>query len=319
MKVRLAILSVILLAGGISANTCAADEQLSETQDSDVVVAEAQTPTLSLFQAVVLGFVEGATEYLPVSSTGHLLIVEHLLGMDTDERQKEAAHSLAICIQAGAILAVLLLYFGRVRQIVIGMLGRDADGLRLLINLIVAFFPAAVIGLLAKDWIKENLFSVKTVAIALFVGGVLILVQGFLAKKTNADSGKEINEMSWRDALFVGIMQCLAFWPGFSRSLATILGCRWAKIRMMAAVEFSFLLGLLTLTAATAYEGLKHGAEMIEGYGIAMPIVALVTAFVAAIVSVRFMIGALGKYGLTPFGYYRILLAVACLLWLKQG
>jgi len=275
-------------------------------------------PTLSLFQALVLGVVEGATEYLPVSSTGHLLIAEHLMGMDADERQKEAADSLAICIQSGAILAVVMLYFGRIRQIVVGVLGKDPDGLKLLINLVIAFFPAAVLALVLKDWVKQHLFGVMPVAAAQFVGGVIIIVYGFMMRKSNPDDGKEISQLSRKDALLIGTLQCLAFWPGFSRSLATILGCRFVKLKMLAAVEFSFLLGLVTLTAATGYEGLKHGKEMIADYGLAMPLVSLVTAFVAAVVSVRFMVGALGKYGLTPFGYYRILLAIACVLWLQH-
>lgn len=303
---------LILLSAVIFTNSAnAADESTSDAEQSS-------RPTLSLFQAIVLGFVEGATEYLPVSSTGHLLIVEHLMGMDGDERQKESANSLAICIQAGAILAVLVLYFRRIRQIVLGMLGRDADGLRLLTNLCVAFLPAAVIGLLAKDWIKEHLFGVMPVAAALFVGGVLILIQARGKISKDATIGKSILDMSWKDAIFVGILQCVAFWPGFSRSLATILGCRLAKLHMAAAVEFSFLLGLLTLSAATAYEGLKHGKEMIADYGMAMPTVALVTAFVAAVVSVRFMVGSLAKYGLTPFGYYRIVLAIVCVVWMQK-
>jgi undecaprenyl-diphosphatase len=275
-------------------------------------------PTLSLFQALVLGVVEGATEYLPVSSTGHLLIAEHLMGMDADERQKEAADSLAICIQSGAILAVVMLYFGRIRQIVVGVLGKDPDGLKLLINLVIAFFPAAVLALVLKDWVKQHLFGVMPVAAAQLVGGIIIIVYGFMMRKSNPNEGKEISQLSRKDALLIGTLQCLAFWPGFSRSLATILGCRFAKLKMLAAVEFSFLLGLVTLTAATGYEGLKHGKEMIADYGLAMPLVSLVTAFVAAVVSVRFMVGALGKYGLTPFGYYRILLAIACVLWLQH-
>jgi len=313
MRLQIQILAAVLIAGCLVIGHVHAQEQVLEPASNS-----SPRPTLSLFQAVVLGFVEGATEYLPVSSTGHLLIVEHLMGMDANEQQKAAANSLAICIQAGAILAVMVLYFGRIKQILTGMLGRDPDGLRLLINLIVAFFPAAVVGLLFKDWIKEHLFGVGPVAAALFVGGVIILLQSLGQKKNEADLGKDIIHMTWRDALFVGVLQCMAFWPGFSRSLATILGCRLRKVRMMAAVEFSFLLGLLTLSAATAYEGLKHGKEMIADYGIAMPMVSLVTAFVAAVVSVRFMVGALGKYGLTPFGYYRIVLAIACLLWLQQ-
>jgi undecaprenyl-diphosphatase len=304
--------SILVLAIG-SAGSLRADE----SPDASTGTTESR-PTLSLFQALVLGVVEGATEYLPVSSTGHLLIAEHLMGMDADERQKEAADSLAICIQSGAILAVVMLYFGRIRQIVVGVLGKDPDGLKLLINLVIAFFPAAVLALVLKDWVKQHLFGVMPVAAAQFVGGIIIIVYGFMMRKSNPDDGKEISELSRKDALLIGTLQCLAFWPGFSRSLATILGCRFVKLKMMAAVEFSFLLGLVTLTAATGYEGLKHGKEMIADYGLAMPLVSLVTAFVAAVVSVRFMVGALGKYGLTPFGYYRILLAIACVLWLQH-
>jgi len=310
MTIPLRLLSLIFLFGSIAAPTLLADEPDANTQSGE------PRPTLTLLQAVILGFVEGATEYLPVSSTGHLVIVQHLLGMDSDERQKEAAHSLAICIQSGAILAVLVLYFGRIRQILSGMMGRDADGLRLLINLVIAFLPAAVIGLLFNKWIKQHLFGVLPVAAALFAGGVIILLQTLGRKKPDTESGKEIVEMSWRDALFVGTLQCLAFWPGFSRSLATILGCRFVGLRMMAAVEYSFLLGLVTLTAATGYEGMKNGSDMIADYGVFTPMVALVTAFVAAVVSVRFMVAALGRYGLMPFGFYRIGLAFVCLVWL---
>lgn len=291
---------------------------LADEKPTTATETKEARPTLSLVQALVLGVIEGATEYLPVSSTGHLLIAEHLMGMDADERQKDAADSLAICIQSGAILAVVMLYFGRIRQIITGMLGKSPDGLKLLINLVIAFFPAAVLALVLKDWVKQHLFGVMPVAAAQFVGGLIIIGYGIMTRKSNPDEGKEISDMSRGDALLIGSLQCLAFWPGFSRSLATILGCRFAKLKMMAAVEFSFLLGLVTLTAATGYEGLKHGKEMIADYGLAMPLVSLVTAFVAAVVSVRFMVGALGKYGLTPFGYYRILLAIACVLWLQH-
>jgi undecaprenyl-diphosphatase len=289
----------------------------AETSTTPAYSAETR-PTLTLVQAIILGFVEGATEYLPVSSTGHLLIVEHLMGMDGDSRQKDAADSLAICIQSGAILAVLVLYFARFRQMATGLMGRDKDGLKLLVNLFVAFLPAGVVGLLLNKWIKAHLFGVLPVAVALLVGGLLIFQQAWGRRKSDDESGKELTQMSAGDALFVGMMQCLAFWPGFSRSLATILGCRWAKVRMMAAVEFSFLLGLVTLSAATAYEALKHGKEMIADYGVEMPLVSLVTAFVAAVVSIKFMVESLGKFGLTPFGYYRILLAAACFIWLTR-
>ena len=300
MNIRFQVLIVTLLAC-----TIATENLRGETSPAHAPQSEAGAK-LSPVQVVVLGIVEGATEYLPVSSTGHLVIAQHLMGMSGEGQQKNAADSLAICIQIGAIFAVVLLYFNRIKQM----------GFRLLVNLIIAFLPVAIIGVLFKSLLKKHLLHVLPVAVALFVGGVIILLQAFLNKKSDDETGKDLTQMSWKDALFVGVIQCFALWPGFSRSLATILACRWANVRMMAAVEFSFLLGLVTLSAATVYEGLKHGKEMIAEYGVTMPMLALVTAFIAAVISVKFMVTALGKYGLTPFGYYRILLAIVCLWWL---
>lgn len=285
--------------------------------------AQRAAPGLPLADALILGFVEGATEYLPVSSTGHLLIVQHLLGHSGDHAQAQAADSLAICIQGGAILAVLLLYFDRIRQMLQGLAGRSEEGRRLLINLVVAFAPAAVLGLLLRDTIQHFLFGILPVAAALIAGGVLILLHP--EPKQNAGNPGQIKpqgqndlkDLRWTQALFIGLMQCVAMWPGFSRSLATILGCRWTGMKLGSAVEFSFLLGLVTLSAATAWETLKGGRIMLEQYGVLSPLLALAAAFFAAAISVRFMVTSLGRFGLRPFGYYRIALGIVCLLWLK--
>ncbi len=273
-----------------------------------------RTP-LPLAHAVLLGVVEGATEYLPVSSTGHLVIVQRAIGLGDEAHDAAEANALAICIQSGAILAVLVLYSGRFQQMLKGIRGMDVDGLRLVRNLLTAFVPAAIVGLLFHDWIKQHLFGIRPVAGALFVGGVLILATAKNIMDRTGDGGKDLHEMTCRHALLVGVMQCLAFWPGFSRSLATILGCVWAGLRLTAAVEFSFLLGLVTLSAATAFEGMQHGPAIVSHYGIVSPLIALVVAFLSAVVSVRFMVRILGSYGLAPFGYYRIAIAAACIIW----
>ncbi len=270
--------------------------------------------SLPLWQAIALGLIEGATEFLPVSSTGHLLIFGRWLGNESSADSKEAADALAICIQIGAILAVVLLYFHRLKQIVSGLLGGDRDGRRLAINLVVAFVPAAVCGLLFGKLIKQQLFGIRPVTIAMFVGGLIILAIPRTKSGDELAGTGEMHDLKWWKALLIGTMQCLALWPGFSRSLATILGCRLAGLRMAAAVEFSFLLGLITLSAATAKEGIDHGSKIIEIFGVTSPAVALIVAFVAAMLSVRFMVGLLNRFGLAPFGYYRILLAVLCLL-----
>lgn len=271
---------------------------------------------LPLWEAVALGFIEGATEYLPVSSTGHLLIFQHWMGRSEAGEETEAAQALAICIQVGAILAVVMLYFSRLQQMVRGLFGKDPAGWRLAVNLIIAFLPAAVFGVLFHRTIKAHLFGIRSITLAVLVGGILILATSRTTKQPDESGSKELSDLRWWQAVVIGLLQCVAFWPGFSRSLATILGCRLVGLRMAAAVEFSFLLGLITLTAATVKEGAEHGSKIIAYYGVVSPSVALIVAFVSAVISVRFMVGMLGRYGLAPFGYYRLLLAALCVtLW----
>lgn len=276
----------------------------------------AEPSGMPVWEAVALGVIEGMTEYLPVSSTGHLLIFQHWLGRTASNEETEAAHALAICIQSGAILAVVVLYFRRLRQMLRGILGGDPEGLRLFLHLIIAFLPAAVIGMLFGRAVKAHLFGIRSVTLAVFVGGLLILAMPRLLKNTGQIDEKDLSQMSWWEAFLIGCMQCLAFWPGFSRSFATILGCRAVRLRMDAAVEFSFLLGLVTLSAATAKESLSHGSHIVEQFGVLSPLLALIVAFVSAVISVKFMVAVLTRHGLTPFGYYRLLLAALCLrLW----
>lgn len=274
--------------------------------------AGSEAGSLSWMEAVVLGAVEGFTEYLPISSTGHLIVVQRWMGLAAGEQ--DAANALAICIQIGAILAVLWLYFGRFRQVFRGLTGSDADGLRLLRNLVIAFIPAAVLGLLFGDLLKSHLFGTRPVAVASFVGGIVILLVASKIKPCGSGD-RQLEAMTWRQSLTVGVIHCLALFPGFSRSLAAILGCTWVGLELTAAVEFSFLLGLVTLTAATAYEGLAHGGEIVTQYGVLMPLLSIGVAFVTAILSVRFMLRVLGRWGLAPFGYYRIALSALILLW----
>ncbi len=280
---------------------------------------QAQKSGLSLGEAVVLGVVEGLTEYLPVSSTGHLLLAERILGIgepngapaEESWRVKEASDAYTICIQAGAIIAVLGLYFRRVKQMLLGLIGKDKDGARLLINVIAGFLPAAVIGLLFNKLIKSVLFGVWPVVIAWFVGGLaILLVSCFNRNRENSKGGLALAELSWKMALIVGFAQCVAMWPGVSRSLATIVGGLLVGLSLSAAVEFSFLLGLITLGAATAYDTLKHGQLMLEMFDAMSLAVGVVFAFLAAIISVKWMVGYLNRHGLAVFGYYRVALAL---------
>jgi len=277
--------------------------------------------TLSIPAAVLLGIVEGITEYLPISSTGHLIIVSNLLGLDKTPVQKEAIDAFNIVIQGGAILAVLGLYRVRVWQMIQGLLGRDALGLKLFINLVIAFLPAAVFGVLLESTIEEHLFSPIPVLSALAVGGVVMIFIGRWQRKffhgdakTHADAHTfvDIDHMTWRRALIIGLMQCLAMWPGTSRSMVTIVGGMLVGMRPRHAAEFSFLLGLPTLGGACVYKGAKNlmgdGPDMIETLGLVPLIVGFVVATIAAALAVKWLVAFLNTHGLAAFGWYRLAL-----------
>ena len=264
---------------------------------------------MSRGQAVILGIVEGLTEYLPISSTGHLYLTQRLMGMGEIGPEKEASDAYAICIQVGAILAVFWLYFGRVRAMAMGLLGRDAEGRRMALNLIAAFLPAVVIGVALEKPIKSFLFGMWPITAAWFVGGVAILIVAVKHKDTG--QGRSLADLTWRQSLLIGVAQCLAMWPGTSRSLVTIIGGVVIGLSVPAAVEFSFLLGLVTLSAATAYEGLKQGGQIVATFGIVNPLIGVAMAFVSAVFAVKLMVSFLNRNALAWFGAYRVILAAA--------
>ena len=270
-------------------------------------------------QALVLGIVEGLTEYLPVSSTGHLKLTQHAMGIGLTEADKDAANAYAICIQAGAILAVLGLYWRHIRRMVLGLVGRDPEGFGLVLNVGVAFLPAALVGLLFDDLIKDALFGLWPIVAAWFVGGFAILAVDRLFQGPRETDHHELYRMGWKQALLIGSMQCLAVWPGTSRSLATILGGRFAGLSLGTSVTFSFLLGAVTLTAATAWDSLKHGSEMLELYGLGSMAVGAAAATLSAIVAVRWMVHYLQRHSMALFGWYRIGLAVVVAALVASG
>jgi undecaprenyl-diphosphatase len=287
---------------------------------SQVVAAPAHVASdeLTAIKAAVLGLVEGVTEFLPISSTGHLIVTERLLDIGQRDVNKDAADTYAITIQAGAILAVVALYWSRVRTIARGLIGRDAAGRQLLLALALAFVPAAVAAIAFEDPIKDRLFGVGPVVAAWIVGGVAILV---FARVLGAHerAGRALEAITLRDAVVIGVAQCVALWPGTSRSLVTILAALALGFTVAAAVEFSFLLGLVTLGAATAYDGARNGNEMIDAFGILEPLIGFVVAFVAALVAVRWMVRYLERHGIGVFGWYRIGIAGVTLVLLATG
>ena len=254
---------------------------------------------LSLPEAILLGIVEGITEFLPVSSTGHLLVVSDLIGFGTGASEG-AADSYAVAIQFGAILAVLVLYRSRILSIVKGLVGRDEQGRSILLALVAAFLPAAVVGVVFGDAIKDALFGPVPVALAWAVGGAALLV--WKPKPTQ----RSLHELSVRSALIIGCAQTVALWPGVSRSLVTLIAGLAVGLSLAAAVEFSFLLGLVTLSAATVLDVSRHGSDIIDYFGIATPLVGAMVACVTAMVAVRWMVSYLNSRSLAIFGWYRL-------------
>lgn len=261
---------------------------------------------MDLWRAVVLGLVEGLTEFLPVSSTGHLLVTQRLLGIEASS----AANTYAIAIQGGAIAAVLVLYRQRLLQMLRGVAGRDPAGLHLALALAVAFLPAAVAGLAFDELIEGYLFGPIPVALAWAAGGVLMLS----VSPRLQPGGARLDRVALSSALMIGLCQCAALWPGVSRSLATILGGVAVGLSLSAAVEFSFLLGLLTLGAATAYKAVDSGSVMLAAYGPGVIAAGFVAAWLSAMLSVTWMVAWLQQRRLAVFGWWRIAAAVIVLI-----
>ena len=317
----LAALFFFLLAGG----TCPGE--------TTTPPASAEAAELGWLDAVVLGLVEGITEYLPISSTGHLILTNALLGLDStdpvldDSGQpvltpdgevvtlKAAADAYAIVIQAGAILAVLFLYWPRIWQVILGVLGMSPHGRKLARNLIVAFLPAAVLGLLLDDWIESLLLAPLPIAIALFGVGVLMLgVEAWRRHQLpDADNIIDLHTLGLRQSLLIGLLQCVAMWPGTSRSMMTIVGGYLAGLSPAKAAEFSFLLGLITLTAAAGYKAVSSGPELFLAVEIGPLLLGIFVAFISAALAVKWLVGYLTRHGLALFAWYRFVLAALVL------
>jgi len=268
-------------------------------------------------KAVLLGLVEGITEFLPISSTGHLLVAQRLMDIGTTEATKAAADAYAISIQSGAILAVLLLYWRRLWSMVRGLFGRDVAGRRVLIGLVLSVLPAVVVALAFEDAIKDNLLEVGPVIGAWIVGGLVILF--VTPKLTGSRGGVPLEQLSAGQAIVIGVVQCLALWPGTSRSLVTILAALAVGLSLAAAVEFSFLLGFVTLGGATLFEMATEGSTMVDTFGLLDPLIGLVVAFVSAAVAIKWMVGYLQRHSLAIFGWYRLAVAALALVLLASG
>jgi undecaprenyl-diphosphatase len=288
--------------------------------------------------AVLLGVIEGVTEYLPVSSTGHLIIASRVLRLDSQQpvlnalgepvwhqppergrpgellTQKLATDTYIVIIQVGALLAVALLYWRQLWSMVLGACGRDPAGLRLLVCVGIAFVPSAALGYLFHDWIDEHLYSIDTVIVMLVLGALLMFyAEYWYGRQLLAGTRVEREELNVAGAMWVGLLQCAALLPGTSRPMMTIVAGYFAGLDPRRATEFSFILGFVTLSAASLYKSLKGGAAMIDLFGWSDVLVGAAVAAVTAAACLRLLVICLMRYGLAPFAWYRLALAAA--LW----
>lgn len=276
---------------------------------------------MNIFQSIIIAIVEGLTEFLPVSSTGHMIITQGLLGVESDAFVK----AFTVIIQFGAILSVVVLYWKRFFRLNTEPAPEGAGALKRLIHkfdfywkLLVAFIPAAVIGLLFSDKIDEMLESVTVVAIMLVVGGVFML---FCDKIFNR--GSDETKLTERRALYIGLFQCIAMIPGVSRSMATIVGGMAQKLTRKAAAEFSFFLAVPTMCAASGYKMLKlllsdEGLQLLTD-NLGVLIIGNIVAFVVALLAMKWFVAFLTKYGFKVFGIYRIIAGGLILVLMACG
>lgn len=257
-------------------------------------------------KALVLGGIEGLTEFLPVSSTGHLLLVGHFLGFESKGK------SFEVLVQLGAILAILLVYAKKIISIVLG-LRDDPKARRFVLAVLLAFLPAAIVGALAHSLIKEVLFNPLIVCTMLIAGGLVLLAVDDLAPKPRFDDAMD---MPIGTAFLVGLCQCLAMVPGVSRSGATIVSAMLFGASKRAAAEFSFFLAIPTMLAASAYDLLKSGATLGQGEWLSIAI-GFVVSFVVAIVVIRWFVGIVSRHGFAPFAWYRIIVGAVALVALQ--
>lgn len=257
---------------------------------------------MTIFEAIIVAIVEGVTEFLPVSSTGHMILTSACLGIENDEFLK----TFEISIQIGAILAIAIMYMQRFFK-----------GLDIYRKLITAFLPTAIIGFLAYGFIKHHLFSPLIVSVSLIIGGIILIL---LDKKIDAAKSHydELEKIDYKNSFFIGLIQCISMIPGVSRAGATIVGGIFNGFSKKQATEFSFLLAVPTMFAATAYDILKTPLVFNSDQKILL-ITGLITAFVSAWISVKLFLRFIEHYGFAHFGWYRIVIGLVFLILIYRG
>ena len=264
-----------------------------------------------LLLAIILGIVEGVTEFLPVSSTGHLILATELMGFDSAKWD-----AFNVIIQLGAILAIVVLYWRTFWAVLEGLFRRNAMSWRFIRNVAIGFLPSAILGFLLINQIEALLGAPKVVAVMLILGGIAILVIERVVKNTPVVG---VAEMPLKTVIGVGLVQCLSMIPGVSRSGATIMGGLSLGVERRTAAEFSFFLAIPTMLGATTLELLRHHDEMLtgaQGVGFGAVPVGFVVSFIVAIIVVKAFVHYISRHGFAPFAWYRIVVGAVALAWL---
>ncbi len=261
---------------------------------------------MNFISAIVLGIIEGLTEFLPVSSTGHMILASKFLSYSG-----ETLDTFEIFIQIGAIFAVVLLYTNRFVSLLDFSSKKGFSGIQGISKLAIASLPALFLGALLGDFIKEKLFDATNVAIALVFGGIVMIVMEKIKLKNSVNT---IEELSYKQCLAVGLIQCFALWPGVSRSASTIIGGMLLGLPRTVAAEFSFLLAVPIISAASLYSLLKSYAQL-SSSDIQIFAIGLIVSFVVAAISIKLLIGILQRFSLVPFAVYRIILGFIVLTY----
>lgn len=264
--------------------------------------------------AIILGIVEGVTEFIPVSSTGHLMLATKLLGLDPARWE-----AFNVIIQLGAILAIVVLYWRTFWAVLVGLIQRQAVSWRFVRNVVIAFLPAGVIGFLLIKQIEGLLGNPLVVPVTLILGGIAILVVERLAKSGDIAG---VAEIPVGRSLAIGVIQCLSMVPGVSRSAATIMGALSLGVERRTAAEFSFFLAVPTMLGATTLEFVKHRQDLVagaSGVGLGAVAVGFIVSFVVAIIVVRAFVRFISSHSFAPFAWYRMVVGVVALVWLLRA
>ena len=259
---------------------------------------------IEILKALFLGFIEGLTEFLPISSTGHLILFGHMIDFQSDD-----GRVFEVVIQLGAILAVCWLYRQKIFDLVKGLFSGDAEARHFSVSVLIAFFPAVIIGVLAVDFIKQVLFSPLVVAVALIVGGFIIF---WVEAKQFEHKTIEATKITYKQAFMVGCAQCVAMIPGTSRSGATIVGGMFAGLSRKASTEFSFFLAMPTMLGAATFDLIRN-ADVLTQDNMLNIAVGFVAAFISALLVVSALVQFVEKHTLRVFAWYRIILGIILL------